>query len=404
MNIFGAASISRALRNRTPFVRAFNRRPEGPGNILRGGGGGEEIYLGDAGRLFLLAVFPDLIHGQGDRLFLPQRETLERLFQDTLQEKISVAELFRRLAGDLQLIAYHRNLLSVLCGMEGNAFVRGKGIDVNAHINSILSRPYIPEKWPAGVQHRRFFVPAVYTDVDVAADNPLLIGYGQIISQPSMVSFILEKAEIKPGDAVLEIGSGSGWVLAQLANLVGENGRVFGVEYVPELRDRGKLVLKRLGYTNIEYFEVDEKGFPEGLTDQMADSIDTIIISADVPWDGRGHAYILRLAKYVKQEGRIIFPADGCLNMAVGDGITLKIKTLLEKIRFDPLIIERNLQQMLEELLLPHGYTSQLQALLGLVGSDEGIKLLQERVLSDPGQQHLHAIVMRALQNRAQES
>jgi protein-L-isoaspartate(D-aspartate) O-methyltransferase len=68
-------------------------------------------------------------------------------------------------------------------------------------------------------------------------DAPLGIGHGQTISQPATVAFMLEKLRPEPGEKILDIGCGSGWTTALLAKLVGERGRVYGVERIPELKD-----------------------------------------------------------------------------------------------------------------------------------------------------------------------
>ena len=66
-------------------------------------------------------------------------------------------------------------------------------------------------------------------------DYALPIGYGATISQPTTVAFVLEKLDVREGQKVLDIGSGSGWTTALLANLVGEKGKVIGLEIVPEI-------------------------------------------------------------------------------------------------------------------------------------------------------------------------
>lgn len=64
---------------------------------------------------------------------------------------------------------------------------------------------------------------------------PLPIGYGQTISQPSTVSFMLELLDSKPGNEILDIGSGSAWTTALLSAIAGETGSVVGLEIIPEL-------------------------------------------------------------------------------------------------------------------------------------------------------------------------
>lgn len=72
------------------------------------------------------------------------------------------------------------------------------------------------------------------------ADEALPIGFGQTISQPYTVVFMLERLDVQEGDAVLEIGYGSGWQTALLAHLVGTGGKVHAMELVPELCGFGK--------------------------------------------------------------------------------------------------------------------------------------------------------------------
>ena len=70
---------------------------------------------------------------------------------------------------------------------------------------------------------------------DIYADRPLSIWYGQTISQPSTVAFMLELLQLREGQKVLDVGSGSGWTSALLGQIVGAQGRVYGVEIIPEL-------------------------------------------------------------------------------------------------------------------------------------------------------------------------
>ncbi len=66
-------------------------------------------------------------------------------------------------------------------------------------------------------------------------DGPLDIGHGQTNSQPSTVLAMIELLDVGPGHRVLDVGSGSGWTTALLAELVGPTGSVLGVERVPDL-------------------------------------------------------------------------------------------------------------------------------------------------------------------------
>ena len=70
-------------------------------------------------------------------------------------------------------------------------------------------------------------------------DGPIQIGHGQTNSQPRTVEAMLRLLEVRPGDRVLDVGAGSGWTTALLAELTGEQGSVTGVELVPELATWG---------------------------------------------------------------------------------------------------------------------------------------------------------------------
>jgi len=80
------------------------------------------------------------------------------------------------------------------------------------------------------------------------ADTALPIGHGQTISQPYIVAFMTEQLGVKPGDRVLEIGTGSGYQAAVLGQIVDS---VFTIEIIPELAKRAQQVLKELGYDNV---------------------------------------------------------------------------------------------------------------------------------------------------------
>ena len=86
------------------------------------------------------------------------------------------------------------------------------------------------------------------------ADHPLPIGYGQTISQPYIVALMTQLLGIEPGDKVLEIGTGSGYQAAVLAELTDQ---VYTVEIIPELAESAATRLKRLGYTQVQVKNAD---------------------------------------------------------------------------------------------------------------------------------------------------
>lgn len=83
-------------------------------------------------------------------------------------------------------------------------------------------------------------------------DAPLPIGYNQTISQPSTVAIMLEHLRVQPGERVLEVGCGSGWLTGLLAELVGETGYVYGIDIMVEMVDLTKEHLRHYHYTNFE--------------------------------------------------------------------------------------------------------------------------------------------------------
>jgi protein-L-isoaspartate(D-aspartate) O-methyltransferase len=93
------------------------------------------------------------------------------------------------------------------------------------------------------------------------ADEPLPIGEDQTISQPYIVAYMTEQLELKPTDKILEIGTGSGYQAAVLAEIADS---VFTIEIVDVLARRAESALKKLGYNNIMVKSGDGyKGWPE---------------------------------------------------------------------------------------------------------------------------------------------
>jgi len=106
-------------------------------------------------------------------------------------------------------------------------------------------------------------------------DRPLGIGFGQTISQPFIVALMVQALELRGDERVLELGTGSGYGAAILAELAQ---RVVTVECIPELEESAKQVLDKLGYSNIEVHVAGRTlGWPEGAP------YDAIIVSAGAP-------------------------------------------------------------------------------------------------------------------------
>ena len=113
-----------------------------------------------------------------------------------------------------------------------------------------------------GRVRRHVFIPAAYRDVNYAyADAPCPIGCGQTISQPYIVAYMTEKLALKPGDKVLEIGTGSGYQAAVLAECGAD---VYSIEIIPELARHARAALDAEGYRRVHILTGDGyKGWPE---------------------------------------------------------------------------------------------------------------------------------------------
>lgn len=133
-------------------------------------------------------------------------------------------------------------------------------------------------------------------------DRPLAIGKGQTISQPFTVLLMLELLQPKQGDRILDVGSGSGWQSALLAELVGSEGKIYAVERIRSLHETSKKNLshypelqKRITFLHKDAFN----GLPDDL---LQNGLDGVVVAAEVkvippPW-----------RKQLKPGGKIIYP------------------------------------------------------------------------------------------------
>jgi len=120
---------------------------------------------------------------------------------------------------------------------------------------------------------RKFFVPAVFSE-NIYVDAPLPIGKNQTISQPSTVAFMLELLNVKEGDKVLDIGSGSGWTTALLCDIVKESGSVIGLERVDQLVQTGQ---KNLAQFHKKNCRIQKASDTLGIS---GETFDAILVSA----------------------------------------------------------------------------------------------------------------------------
>ena len=122
-----------------------------------------------------------------------------------------------------------------------------------ALLENLVEEGYIttPEYIEAFRQVRRdSFLPAGM-EMEASVNAPLPIGHDQTISQPLTVAFMLEMLSPQPGNTVLDIGSGSGWTTALLAQIVGPTGHVYAVELIPELYEFGKANVAKYQFKNV---------------------------------------------------------------------------------------------------------------------------------------------------------
>lgn len=125
-------------------------------------------------------------------------------------------------------------------------------------------------------------------------NGPLPIGYGQTISQPFIVALMTDLADLEPEHVVLEIGTGSGYQTAILAELVRE---VYTIEMIPELATQARERLSRLGYENVHLRSGDgNAGWPEHAP------YDAILVTAAAP------RVPPALVEQLKPGGRMIIP------------------------------------------------------------------------------------------------
>ena len=165
---------------------------------------------------------------------------------------------------------------------------------------------------------RREFVPAKWRS-QANEDHPLPIGYGQTISQPSLVDEMVAELQLKPTDRVLEIGAGSGYQAALLAQYAA---KVYTVEIIPQLAAEATERLQRLGYDNVTVKCGD--GY-EGWAEHAP--FDAITLAAAV------ETLPPPLAEQLAEGGRILYPL----------GPAEEVQTLLKGIKINGILSTQEL-------------------------------------------------------------
>jgi protein-L-isoaspartate(D-aspartate) O-methyltransferase len=158
-------------------------------------------------------------------------------------------------------------------------------------------------------------------------DGPIEIGHGQTNSQPRTVAAMLRLLAVRPGQRVLDVGAGSGWTTALLAELTGPAGQVVGVELVPELAELGAANLAATG----RGWATIEPAVPTVLGDPARAPYDRILVSAEA---GRlPEALVGQLAG----DGRMVIPVLGTMLLVVARSGDLEV-TRHGSYRFVPLV------------------------------------------------------------------
>jgi protein-L-isoaspartate(D-aspartate) O-methyltransferase len=156
-------------------------------------------------------------------------------------------------------------------------------------------------------------------------DHPLPIGHEQTISQPYIVAFMTEALGLKGGETVLEVGTGSGYQAAVLAEIAA---KVYTIEIVEPLATRARADLARLGYKNVEVRAGDGyKGWPEQAP------FDAIMVTAAAP------TIPAPLKEQLKEGGRLVIPVgedDQRLLVLTRRGAVFEERVLLP-VRFVPM-------------------------------------------------------------------
>jgi protein-L-isoaspartate(D-aspartate) O-methyltransferase len=143
-------------------------------------------------------------------------------------------------------------------------------------------------------------------------NSALSIGYGQTISQPLVVAFMIEQLQPQKGDKILDVGSGSGWTTSLLSYIVGVEGKVLAIERIPELKEFGEENAEKYKFVSkgiAEFICGDgSKGYPNfAWRPEFAEGFDSILASASarsLPKSWR---------EQLKIGGRIVAPIDNSI-------------------------------------------------------------------------------------------
>ncbi|MDD5031450.1 MAG: protein-L-isoaspartate O-methyltransferase [Patescibacteria group bacterium] len=160
-----------------------------------------------------------------------------------------------------------------------------------------LKTPAIVEAFRK-IKRRNFLVSKDKEKAEINA--PVAIGFGQTISQPATVAFMFELLSPKRGEKILDVGSGSGWTCGLLAQIVGEKGKVYGVERIKRLKEMAESNLDKYDFIKKGIVQIFYSDGTRGLP--TFSPFDRIIVAAaaeEIPE---------ALLKQLKIGGRLVIP------------------------------------------------------------------------------------------------
>jgi len=218
-------------------------------------------------------------------------------------------------------------LLVIACGAAGPPAEDPAGTRARMVREQIEARGVTDARTLAAMRkvERHKFVPPELAAF-AYADHPLDIGDGQTISQPYIVAVMSQAIGLHGGEKVLEVGTGSGYQAAVLAEM---GARVYSMEIVPTLARRARATLARLGYRSVEVREGNGwAGWPEEAP------FDAIVVTAAPPTIPDA------LKAQLRDGGRLVIPVGDDvqeLRLVTRHGATFEEKRLL-MVRFVPLV------------------------------------------------------------------
>lgn len=187
---------------------------------------------------------------------------------------------------------------------------------------------------------RKDFLPEDTKDL-YELNQALPIGFGQTISQPLTVAFMLELLQPKKGDKILDVGAGSGWTAALLAEITGSKGKVIAIEVIKELKEFGEKNVAKYGFIGKQIIEFvlgdGSLGFlPAGRqvkkNSQNVEIYDKILVSASAKKEPEA------LKEQLKINGRLVCPIENSIWLFIKKNENKLEKTEYKGFVFVPLV------------------------------------------------------------------